>query len=95
MLLLLTQIAEHYLQEDIKYFDITSKCHMVQELAIMSKCISPRVVWVFAGEDQMQKMQSIARTCTRGNKVPQQSVKLCRHYRLALCFLFEEQCVGL
>lgn len=95
MLLLLTQIAEHYLQEDIKYFDITSKCHMVQELAIMSKCISPRVVWVFAGEDQMQKMQSIAQTCTRGNKVPQQSVKLCRHYRLALHFLFEEQCVGL
>ena len=95
MLLLLTQIAEHYLQEDIKYFEIKSKCHMVQELAIMSKCISPRVVWAFAGEDQMQKDAVHSPNMHSGNKVPQQSVKLCRHYRLALHFLFEEQCVGL
>ena len=84
MLLLLTQIADHFVEEGLKVFDITSKSHMLQELAILSRCINPKVIWCFMGEDQMQRMQQIAKACVRGNKVDQQTSKLARHYRLAL-----------
>jgi len=84
MLLLLTQIADHFVEEGLKVFDLTSKSHMLQELAILSRCINPKVIWCFMGEDQMQRMQQIAKACVRGNKVDQQTSKLARHYRLAL-----------
>ena len=44
MLLLLTQIADHFVEEGLKVFDITSKSHMLQELAILSRCINPKVI---------------------------------------------------
>lgn len=89
MLLLQSQVAEHFVGEGLKLFDITSKTHMLQELAIASKYISPRVVWAFMGEDQMQRVQKVAQSCTRGVGVSVQSVKLARHYRLGLHFLFQ------
>ncbi|CAL1133395.1 unnamed protein product [Cladocopium goreaui] len=84
MLLLLTQIADHFVEEGLKVFDITSKSHMLQELAILSRCINPKVIWCFMGEDQMQRMQQIAKACVRGNKVDQQTSKLARHYRCSV-----------
>ena len=50
MLQLQTQVAEHFLEEGIAYFDVTSKCHMLQELAILARHINPRLIWVFAGK---------------------------------------------
>ena len=90
MLLLLTQIADHFVEEGLKVFDITSKSHFLQEMAIMSRCVSPKVTWCFMGEDQMQRMQQIAKACVRGNKVDKQTLKLARHYRLALHLHFLE-----
>ena len=63
---------------------------MLQELAILSRCVNPKVTWCFMGEDQMQRMQQIAKACVRGNKVDQQTLKLARHYRLALHLHFLE-----
>ena len=88
MLLLLTQVAEHFIGENMKLFDITGKSHFVQEIAIMSRCINPRVTWAYQGEDLQQKMQTIAKACARGVRIDQQSTKLARHYRLALHLLF-------
>ena len=90
MLLLLSQVADHFVEEGLKVFDITSKSHTLQELAILSRCVNPKVTWCFMGEDQMQRMQQIAKACVRGNKVDQQTLKLARHYRLALHLHFLE-----
>ena len=90
MLLLLTQIADHFVDEGIKIFDLTSKTHFLQELAILSRSMNPKVVWCFMGEDQMQRMQQVAKACVRGNRVDQQTAKLARHYRLGLHLHFLE-----
>ncbi|CAJ1456300.1 unnamed protein product, partial [Effrenium voratum] len=76
MLQLQTQVAEHFLEEGIAYFDVTSKCHMLQELAILARHINPRLIWVFCGEDMMQKMQQVAQSCTRGNTPGQTNLKM-------------------
>ena len=90
MLLLLTQIADHFVDEGIKIFDLTSKTHFLQELAILSRSMNPKVVWCFMGEDQMQRMQQVAKACVRGNRVDQQTAKLAHHYRLGLHLHFLE-----
>ena len=84
MLVLLNQIADHFVDEGVKCFDITSKTHMLQELAMLSRSMNPKVVWCFMGEDQMQRMQQVAKACVRGNRVDKQTSKLARHYRLGL-----------
>ncbi|CAJ1377389.1 unnamed protein product [Effrenium voratum] len=91
MLQLQTQVAEHFLEEGIAYFDVTSKCHMLQELAILARHINPRLIWVFCGEDMMQKMQQVAQSCTRGNTPGQTNLKMARHYRLGLHVLFKKR----
>ena len=90
MLLLQTQLAEHFLEDAEALFDITSKTHMLQEIAWLSKCLNPRLVWAFCGEDMMQKMQQIAQACTRGNTQGQTTIKMARHYRLGLHYLFQK-----
>lgn len=89
MLLLQTQLAEHFLQESEALFDITSKTHMLQEISLMGRCINPRLVWAYAGEDMMQRMQQIAMQCTQGNSQGQTTIKMARHYRLGLHYLFK------
>ena len=84
MLLLLTQVADHFVEDGLKVFDITSKTHMLQELAVLSRAVNPRVTWCFMGEDMQQRMQQITKCCVRGNRIDKQNEKLARHYRLAL-----------
>ena len=90
MLLLQSQVAQHFLEEGYQFFDITSKSHMLQHLGMMSRYLSPRLIWAFMGEDQMQRLQRVAKNCTRGNGVAQQNIKVAKHYRLGLHFLFED-----
>lgn len=90
MLLLLTQIADHFVGEGLKLFDITSKSHMLQELSILARSINPSTTWCFMGEDMQQRMQQIAKTCVKGNRADKQTTKLARHYRLALHLHFRE-----
>lgn len=90
MLQLLTQVADHFVEEGMKVFDITSKSHMLQELALLSRCMNPKVVWCFMGEDMMQRMQQVAKACVRGVKIDKQTSKLARHYRLGLHLHFRE-----
>ncbi|CAE8586409.1 unnamed protein product, partial [Polarella glacialis] len=89
MMLLYTQLAEHFVQEGEKLFDIASKSHMVMHSAILSKYLSPRRVWCFAGEDMMGKTQILAKSCVRGISGAAATVKLAKHYRLGLRLLFD------
>ncbi|CAE8616927.1 unnamed protein product, partial [Polarella glacialis] len=89
MMLLYTQLAEHFVQEGEKLFDITSKSHMVMHSAILSKYLSPRRVWCFAGEDMMGKTQILAKSCVRGISGAAATVKFAKHYRLGLHLLFD------
>ncbi|CAJ1430017.1 unnamed protein product, partial [Effrenium voratum] len=67
MLLLQTQIAEHFVEEGLQYFDVTAKSHMLQHCALAAKHLSPRVVWCFAGEDMQKKLQTLAKSSVKGN----------------------------
>ena len=90
MLLLHTEVANHFLEEGLQYYDITSKSHFCQHIAMLARHISPRCTWAFMGEDQMRRLQKVAKACAPGNAVGVQSVKLARHYRLGLHLLLEE-----
>ncbi len=91
MLQLQTQLANHFVEEGIAYFDITSKSHMLQEISLLSHYVNPRLLWAFCGEDLMQKIQQVAQSCTRGNTQGQTTIKMARHYRLGLHLLFKNQ----
>ena len=86
---LLTQLAEHFLQEGGHHlFDITSKLHMVLHAAVLAEHINPRKVWCFTGEDFMHIMQTLAQSCTRGANGPAAVSKMIAHYRLGMHFRF-------
>ena len=81
-LLLLTAVAEHYLED--RLFDITSKTHFVQHCALQSHTLSPRAIWCFMGEDMQKKMQTLAKACVKGQGPVQATRKVAQRYRLAL-----------
>lgn len=85
-----TQLAEHFLDSDVPLFDITPKTHMVMHCALLAGSINPRVVWCFAGEDFMQRGQTLAKSCVRGVRVSDANVKMARHYRIGLHMRFQE-----
>ncbi len=89
MMLLQNAVAEHFISEGEQYFDVTSKSHFVQHLAMLSKHISPRVIWAFKGEDQMARMQQLCQSCTKGNTQAAVTIKMARHYRIGLHLLFK------
>ena len=94
MLLLQTQIAEHFVEEGLQYFDVTAKSHMLQHCALAAKHLSPRVVWRFAGEDMQKKLQTLAKSSVKGNGPAQATRKMCSRYRIALHLRFQEHAKG-
>ena len=51
MLSLYAQIAQHFASEGLDLFTLTSKAHMMQHIALLAPCISPRQVsWLLAVE---------------------------------------------
>lgn len=89
MLLLLTNIAEHFL--GARLFNLTQKSHFLQHVASLSACISPRLLWCFQGEDMQRRMATLAKQCVRGQGPGQSSIKMFQRYRLALHLNFEAQ----
>lgn len=85
-----TQIMKHFLDEDLQLFSVTSKSHMVLESVLLCDKVSPRLLWTFAGEDQMAKTQLLARACVKGNSPAQAKMKMSQHYRLGLHFVFKD-----
>lgn len=91
MLLLQNEIANHFIDEGLQYFDVTTKSHFVQHLSILSCHVNPRLIWAFRGEDQMKKLQTLAQSCTKGNTQAQTNLKMGRHYRLGLHLRFYDK----
>ena len=90
MMQLCSSLADHFIQEGIPMFDMTSKAHAVLEIAILSRHINPRTTWCFRGEDMMQKSQVLLQSCVRGNNGALCFRKMLAHYRLGLHMLFTE-----
>ncbi|CAK9036021.1 unnamed protein product [Durusdinium trenchii] len=84
------QIMKHFLDEDLQLFSVTSKSHMVLESVLLCDKVSPRLLWTFAGEDQMAKTQLLAKACVKGNSPAQATMKMSQHYRLGLHFVFKD-----
>ena len=84
------RISKHFLEEGTQLFSITNKAHMVLECVLISHAINPRLLWAFAGEDQMAKTQVLAKSCVKGNNAAQASMKMSQHYRLGQHFVFEQ-----
>ena len=57
MMQLCSSLADHFIQEGIPMFDMTSKAHAVLEIAVLSRHINPRTTWCFREEDMMQKVK--------------------------------------
>ncbi|CAE7308405.1 unnamed protein product [Symbiodinium natans] len=89
MLLLHADLAKCYAGLGKQYFSLTSKTHMLQHAALLSKCLSPRLVWCFVGEDFQQKAQRLASMSLKGNTGVYAVNKMFRHYRLGLSLLFD------
>ena len=88
MLLLLTRIAEHFLDENL--FNITQKAHFIQHVALLAGYINPRLLWCFMGEDMQKRMATLAKSCVRGQRPGQTIFKLFVRYRLALHLRFQK-----
>ncbi|CAE7776529.1 unnamed protein product, partial [Symbiodinium necroappetens] len=89
MLVLHGELALHFSAEGMQYFALTSKAHMLQHACDLSRCLSPRTVWCFIGEDLQQKLQRVASMSLKGNVGPNAINKMFRRYRLGLNLIFE------
>ena len=87
MLLLLTQIAEHFIAD--RFFNITQKAHFLQHISLLSRFLSPRLTWCFMGEDMQKRMSGLAKSCVNGQRPGQTIGKMFNRYRLALQLQFE------
>lgn len=89
MMQICTQCAEHFLDDGIPLFDLTSKSHFVVHIAMLSRHVNPRLTWCFRGEDMMRKVQELLQSCVRGNHGALVFRKMISHYRLGLHLLFD------
>ena len=88
MFVMQAQVAKHFLEEGVQLFSVTNKCHMVLEAVLLADKVNPRLLWAFAGEDQMAKTQVLAKSCVKGNSAAMACMKMAQHYRLSQHFVF-------
>ena len=69
---------------------ITEKSHFLQHSAILSKYLSPRLVWAFAGEDQQRRVQTLGKASVKGLGPTKAVLKMVTRYRMALHFQFQK-----
>ena len=78
--------ANDFFKDDdsVKAWNFTQKNHHMLHSAKLAEHINPRLVWCFRGEDMMQKMQTLAKSCVRRLNGAAASIKIANRYRLAL-----------
>ena len=85
------QIHEHFKARGSQnLFNVTPKCHFLCHIATFSSTISPRRVWCFLGEDQMRRVATVARACSRRVASTQVTVKMLRRIRISLQLLYDK-----
>lgn len=72
----------------MEFFSLASKAHMLQHTTLLPRCLSPRAVWCFWGEDMQQRIQRLAMASLKGNTAASSVNKMVRHYRVALHLRF-------
>ena len=82
-------LAHHFHPRHVVLFNFTIKCHYAIHLAILAPCLNVRMAWCYAGEDLMQKVKGIAKTCHPGTKVWQVPNKVMQKYTLGLGMAFQ------
>lgn len=86
------QVYNHFKDEGYsKLFHVSAKMHMMLHNALLSGFVSPSLVWCFAGEDMMRKVQTLAQSCVKGVTGPVALRKMVAHYRLAMHLQFQKQ----
>ena len=83
MFQLQNQVAEHFLQDEdnVKVLNRTSKIYFCCHSACLAKCLNPRMVWCFRGEDMMRQTQKLAKACVRGLKKVGVPIEMAKYYR--------------
>ena len=86
MLLLLSNIAEHFIAD--KLFNLTQKSHFMQHISLLARFLSPRLTWCFMGEDMQRRISTLAKACVNGQRPGQTIGKMMVRYRIALHLQF-------
>jgi hypothetical protein len=62
------QLMAFYKGQGIKLFNLTSKTHVVLHSLYYARWLHPSLVWCYKGEDQMQQMAKLWKSCLDGSK---------------------------
>ena len=62
------QLCEHYKDQEVSLFNMTSKTHFVIHSIQLSKHLHPSLAWCFKGENSMKLVQRLFKSCLAGNK---------------------------
>jgi hypothetical protein len=86
MLLLLSNIAEHFIAD--KLFNLTQKSHFMQHISLLARFLSPRLTRCFMGEDMQRRISTLAEACVNCQRPGQTIGKMMVRYRIALHLQF-------
>ena len=62
------QLMTFYKNQGIKLFNLTSKTHFVLHSLFNARWLHPSLVWCYKGEDQMQRVAKLWKSCLEGSK---------------------------
>lgn len=74
-----------------RMFNITMKCHGLAHIAVNAKYINPRHGWCYGGEDLMNKMKSLAASCTKSRSIFKVWAKMNSKYLFAMHYEFTRE----
>ena len=69
------QLMDFYAGEERELFNMTSKTHFCLRSLFLARYIHPCLVWCFKGEDTLQRVQKLWKSCLAGSKHWQVSKK--------------------
>ena len=69
------QLMDFYAGEERELFNMTSKTHFCLHSLFLARYIHPCLVWCFKGEETMQRVQKLWKSCLAGSKHWQVSKK--------------------
>ena len=73
----------------MRFFNITIKSYDLAHIALRAHGLNPTLAWCYVGEDFMQQMKKLAKTCVQGNHTHDVPFKLVEKYMRGLSALFD------
>lgn len=62
------QLSEHYKEQGLSLFNITTKTHFCLHVYLLARHIHPSITWCYKGEHMMKLSQKLFKSCLSGNK---------------------------